>query len=146
MKSTQTLIKLAAAALVLMPAVAQANPVQSTSQSISSSTLANGNGAVATSQTGQTIHQSANTTDPFTQMVLQGADVNTAAVGNHAVAATQLNQAVTQSLQDSGHGDWLDVYHQMVQQQANLGNYAYGDWSQAISDIEQASGQYLGGY
>jgi hypothetical protein len=78
--------------------------------------------------------------------VLQQGDLNTAAVGDHAVAATQLNQVVDQSLWDTGHGDWMDVFNQMMVQQASQGNYALGDWSQAISTVEQVSGQYYGGY
>jgi hypothetical protein len=147
-KSTLHLFKgAAAAALLLMPAVAQASPyVQSSVQSVSGSTLANGNGAVATSQTRQSVHQSAHTGQPHGQRVLQQGDLNTAAVGDHAVAATQLNQVVDQSLWDTGHGDWMDVFNQMMVQQASQGNYALGDWSQAISTVEQVSGQYYGGY
>lgn len=147
MKSTRYLHKaVATIALVLIPTTALANPIQSSSQSISSSTLANGNGAVATSQTSQSIYQSAATVDPYSQVVIQGADVHTAAVGDHAVAATQLNQAVSQTLWETGTNDWIDVYNQMMVQQATLDNYAFGDWSQAVTQIDQISEQYGGGY
>jgi hypothetical protein len=146
MKFPNHVLKLAAVgALVMVPTVAQANPSQSSSQSISSSTMASGPGAVATSHTSQSIYQSAATPAPYGQMVIQAADVNTAAVGNQAVAATQLNQSATQTHWGTGPA-WADEYTQMMLQQATLGNYALGDWSQAITDIEQISEQYSGGY
>lgn len=146
MKSSRSIVKLAAALLVLLPTAAHANPIQSGVQSVSSSTVANGAGAVATSQTHQSLHQSANTAYPSSQMIIQDANVNTAALGDHAAAATQLNQTANQNLWHTGHGDWIDVYNQMMLQQANMGNYAIGDWSQAVSTVEQMSDQYFGGY
>ena len=132
----------ATGALILLPSVAQANPVQSSSQSVSGSTMATGNGATAVSQTQQSVYQTGGSGAAYSQTVIQGTGVDTVAIGDGAAAETQIHQSAIQSLGSSDFESWSDMQTQIILQQAGVNTQALEDWSTSVNQVNQTAEQY----